>query len=104
MVKRITINVNDLLYEKIQKIRADIIRSLRKNVSFAAVFNAVAFGGLLAADKFTEADWKLIYSFIKEFVRSEKAKRLPEKKFAKNIIEVEKRIQMMIKVKQIVRE
>lgn len=63
-MQRRTITIDDHLYAQIQKMRAGFLAD-GLDVSFTTAANMILFGGLLAADRFTEEDWGWIRDFLR---------------------------------------
>jgi hypothetical protein len=58
------IRVPDFLDAELRKLQGSLIRDLLIDVSYATVVNVVLMGGLLAADKLDEEDWRLLRAFL----------------------------------------
>ena len=87
MPKKILLNINDILYDQAQDIRSELTKIFRKNISFACVFNALAFSGLIASDKLNEDDWEKIKSFVEDFLNKESKESKKIKKYGERYVE-----------------
>ena len=63
-MQRRTITVDPISYVQIQKMRAGLLTD-GLDVSFTLAANLVLYGGLIATDKFTDEDWRMIQYFLK---------------------------------------
>lgn len=58
------IRIPDYLDLELRKLQGSLIRDLLIDVSYSTVVNAVLMSGLLAADKLSEDDWRLLRAFV----------------------------------------
>ncbi len=58
------IRIPDYIDLELRKLQGSLIRDLLIDVSYSTVVNLVLMGGLLAADKLSEYDWRLLRAFL----------------------------------------
>jgi len=60
------VRIPDFIDVELRKLQGSLIRDLLIDVSYATVVNVVLMGGLLAADKLSEDDWRNLRAFLLE--------------------------------------
>lgn len=60
------VRIPDFIDVELRKLQGSLIRDLLIDVSYATVVNVVFMGGLLAADKLSEDDWRNLRAFLLE--------------------------------------
>lgn len=63
MVKQY-VRIPDFIDRELRKLQGSLIRALLIDVSYATVVNLVLMGGLLAANKLGEEDWRMLRAFL----------------------------------------
>ena len=58
------IRVPDFIDLELRKLQGSLIRDLLIDVSYSKVVNLVLMGGLLAAEKLSEEDWRHLRAFL----------------------------------------
>lgn len=58
------IRIPDFIDLELRRLQGSLIRDLLIDVSYSTVVNLVLMGGLLAAEKLSEEDWRLLRAFL----------------------------------------